>query len=132
MPITRILVADDSPEVRQAVCHLLVTVPDFEVLCEAADGSEALAKAQELQPDIVLLDIRMPNLSGIQAAQRILEVSPQSEIIFLTQYASRHLATEALRVGVRGYVLKMRAATDLIPAIRAVRAHDDFFDHIAS
>ena len=128
----RILVADDSPEVRRSICNLLATIPAFEVLCEAADGAEAVSKAQELQPDIVLLDIRMPNLSGIQAAQSILEVSPQSEIIFLTQYASRHLATEALRVGARGYVLKTRAATDLVPAIHAVRDHDEFFSQIAS
>ena len=128
----RILVADDSPEVRRAICSLLTAVPGFEVLCEAADGAEAVGKAQELQPDIVLLDIRMPNLSGIQAAQQVLEVSPQSEVIFLTQYASRHLTTEAQRIGAKGYVLKMRAATDLIPAIHAVRAHDEFFSEIAS
>lgn len=128
----RILVADDTPEVRRAICNLLRTVPDFEVLCEAADGAEALAKAQELQPDVVILDIRMPNLSGIQAARQILDVSPLSEIIFLTQYASRHFVAEAQRVGARGYVLKMRAATDLIPAIHAARAHDDFFSEIVA
>jgi|SRR5581483_50904 len=128
----RILVADDSPEVRHAICTLLTGVPGFEVICDVADGAQAVAKAHELQPDIVLLDIRMPILSGIQAAQQILEVSPQSELIFLTQYGSRHLTTEALRVGARGYVLKSQAAVDLIPAIHAVRAHDQFFSQIAS
>lgn len=128
----RILLADDSTEVRNAICQLLGTVPEFVVLPPAGDGAEALAKAQEYQPDVVLLDIRMPNLSGIQAAQQILDASPRSEIIFLTQYASRHLTTEALRVGARGYVLKTRAATDLIPAIHAVGAHEEFFTELAS
>jgi DNA-binding NarL/FixJ family response regulator len=113
-----ILVADDLPVWRVEVRHLLQAYPEWEVT-EACDGREAVQKAAQLHPDIVLLDIGMPILNGLEAAQQISKTSPTSSIVFLTQNNDSELMSAALNTGAKGYVLKVNAATQLLPVITA-------------
>ena len=115
----RIVVVDDHVAVRRAVCSLLRSQPDFEVTCEAADGLEAIQKAQELRPDVIVLDISMPELNGLQAARQIRQVAPESEIVFLSQHRASDIIHEALAIGARGYVCKSHIASDLVDVVRA-------------
>ena len=114
----RILVADDLPLWRVEVRHLLEARPEWQVI-DACDGREAVQKATELSPDIVLLDIGMPVLNGIEAANKIRETTPQSKIIFVTQDGDADLKAAALAAGAEAYVLKANAATELLPVIAA-------------
>lgn len=115
----RILVADDFAPWRAKVRRILRVRPEFQIVSEASDGLEAVEKAGELRPDVVLLDVGMPDLSGIEAAERIRQVSPESKIVFVSQNASEEVISAALAAGAEGYVLKLNAATELIPAIAA-------------
>jgi DNA-binding NarL/FixJ family response regulator len=117
----RVLVVDDHAIMRQAICELLSHDPTLDVICQTASGEEAVSKAEELQPDLVLLDIGLPGISGIEAAQQIRKISPQSRIIFLSQYDSLQMVNEALKVGGHGYVAKVDAGLELLSAIRTVR-----------
>ena len=116
----RILVADDYAAWRAYVSRLLKAHPEWQIICEALDGLQAVAKAAELQPNIILLDMEMPGLSGIEAAKRIRQAAPDSTIIFVTQNNDREIKNVALATGAKGYVRKIDAATELIPAIDAV------------
>ena len=120
MPSIRILVVDDHEVVRKVVCSLLSSDPALEVVCQTSDGENAVKKAEELQPDVVLLDISLPGISGIEAGRRIRKVSPDSRIIFLSQHDSIQMVEDALRVGGHGYVTKMDAGGELLKAIRTV------------
>ena len=126
MSAIRILVVDDHHIVRRAICSLLSSDPTLNVICETANGEEAVLKAEELQPDLVLLDISLPGISGIEAARRISGVSANSNIIFLSQHDSLQMVQDALHVGGHGYVAKMDAGSDLLTAIRAVNAGKRF------
>jgi DNA-binding NarL/FixJ family response regulator len=117
MPKLRLLVVDDHAVVRSVVCTLLSQEPALDVICQAASGEDAVRKAAELQPDLIVLDIGLPGISGIEAARQILQTSPTSKIIFLSQHDSIQMAREALRVGGRGYVSKIDASTELLTAI---------------
>ena len=97
----------------------LSSQPDFEVTCEAADGLEAIQKAQELRPDVIVLDISMPELNGLQPARQIRQVAPGSEIVLLSQHRASDIIHEALAIGARGYVCKSHIASDLVDAVRA-------------
>lgn len=94
--------------------------PRFQIVGEALDGHQAVQKAQELKPDLVVLDIGLPKLNGIEAARRIRSVSPDSKILFLTANDDSEIAREALDTGARGYVVKRDAAKELLAAVRAV------------
>ena len=120
MPLIRILVVDDHEVVRRVICSLLSSDPTLDVVCQSADGEGAVEKAEELQPDLVLLDISLPGISGIEAGRRIRRVSPDSYIIFLSQHDSLQMVKDALRVGGHGYVTKMDAGAELLKAIRMV------------
>ncbi len=122
----KVLVADDHTIVREGVRILLEAQPDIEVVAEAADGREAVAKVQERQPDIVLIDIAMPNLNGLEATRAIKRDYPQVQVIVLTMYESDEYFFQLLNAGASGYVLKKAASADLIAAIRAVYAGDVF------
>ena len=98
----------------------------FEVACEGADGLEAIQKAQELRPDVIVLDISMPELNGLQAARQIREVAPQGEIVFLSQHRASEIIAEALSIGARGYVCKSHIVDDLIAAVSAAGHHENF------
>ena len=116
----RILIADDYEDWRRQVRLLLQVRPEWQVIAEAADGSEAIQKAEELKPDLILLDIGLPKLNGIEAARRIRQLSPSSKIIFLSQNNDLDIVQAALSTGAQGYVYKTDAQSELLPAIDAV------------
>jgi len=115
----RVLLADDHPVVRQGLKFLLAR-EGFDVIAEAADGREALRRAEDVHPEVAVLDLAMPSLNGLDAAREIMQVSPGTKTIILTQHAEEQYILEALRVGVHGYVLKSQAVSDMIQAIRDV------------
>ena len=124
--VIRILLVDDHPVVRHGLRALLDLQPDWEVIDEAEDGSEAVDKVQRLNPDVVLLDISMPKMGGLEACRLIRETAPQCEILILTQHDSPQMLREALDAGARGYVMKSHAARDLLDAVEAVSQHKSF------
>jgi DNA-binding NarL/FixJ family response regulator len=123
----RILVVDDFEPWRRSVSLLLREEPELQVVVgEASDGLEAVQKAVELQPDLILLDIGLPRLNGLEAARQIRELVPESKIIFLTQESSAYAVREALSLGARGYVIKIMAASELFTAVEAVLSGETF------
>jgi two-component system response regulator NreC len=123
MPI-RILIADDHVVVRSGLRALLNTVPDLEVVGEAVDGNEALQLAEELAPDMVLLDISMPPDNGIKTAQRLKEKMPGLIVLFLTMHEDEGLLHEALRAGAAGYLIKRAEESEIVQAIHAAYRGD--------
>jgi DNA-binding NarL/FixJ family response regulator len=115
----RILVVDDHVLFRQFVVELLGKRPELQVVGEASDGLEALQRAVELRPDLILLDIGLTSLNGIEVARQMRSLIPESKIIFLTQESSAHVVEEALSLGARGYVTKIKAQVDLFAAVEA-------------
>jgi DNA-binding NarL/FixJ family response regulator len=120
MSSARVLVVEDFAPFRQFTCSLLAKRQHLQVICEVADGLEAVQKAEELQPDLILLDIGLPTLNGIAAARQIRKIAPESKIIFVTQESSAGVVQEALSTGAQGYVVKARAGADLLAAVEAV------------
>jgi DNA-binding NarL/FixJ family response regulator len=118
--LRRILVADDHTVVRGSICALLRAEPDFDVVCDVTDGTQAVAMAEELQPDIVVLDIAMPRMSGFEAARRIRNIAPTAEILFLSQHDTVETIRQAFQVGGSGYVVKSDAAKELVAAVRSI------------
>ena len=118
----RILIADDNPLIRHQLRTLLEKHADWTVCDEAADGLEAVEKAASLHPDVVLLDISMPNLDGLTAAPLMREKAPDSAILILTFHESLNLARIAANAGVSGYITKSLLSTDLIPTLEALHA----------
>jgi DNA-binding NarL/FixJ family response regulator len=116
----QILLVDDCKEWREKLRSMLEANPDYQVVAEAGDGLEAIHKAAELHPEIVLLDIGMPILNGIEAAARIRRASPHSKIVFVTQENDRDIRTAALATGAERYLLKSRVVSELIPAMDAL------------
>lgn len=113
---------------RLFVSSLLQERPDLQVICGVSDGLQAVEKAQELQPDLILMDIGLPGINGIEAARRIRAVAPNSKIIFLTQESSPEVIQEAKSLGASGYVLKIGAETDLLTAVQVVLQGKQFFN----
>ncbi len=122
----RVLIAEDYAAFRRFLVSTMQSRPELQVICEVADGSEAVQKAQEIQPDLILLDIGLPGLNGIEAARRIRGLSPNSKILFVSENHSADVIQEALSTGALGYVLKSDAASDLFPAVDSV-LHDKGF-----
>jgi DNA-binding NarL/FixJ family response regulator len=116
----RILIADDHALVREGVRALLGLSEEFDVVGEAADGREAIEACRRLEPDVVLMDVAMPGLGGLEATLAIKDEKPQTRILVLTQYADREYVSRFLKAGASGYVLKNAAGSDLAAAIRAV------------
>jgi DNA-binding NarL/FixJ family response regulator len=116
----RILVVDDYEPWRRFASTTLREQPELEVVGQVSDGLEAVQKAQQLQPDLILLDIGLPTLNGIEAARRIRVVSPTSKILFVSENRSPDIAEEALSTGAGGYVVKSDAGSELLPAVKAV------------
>jgi DNA-binding NarL/FixJ family response regulator len=125
MPV-RILVVDDHPIVRHGLRTLLGGRPEWEIIDEAEDGIEAMEKADRLKPDVVVLDVSMPRMDGLEACRRIRKSVPKSEVLIVTQYDSPQMMREALSAGARGYIVKSDAARDLLAALEAVSQHRPF------
>jgi DNA-binding NarL/FixJ family response regulator len=123
----RIFVADDHEVVRRGLCALLQAQPDWEICGEAGDGREALEKTQKLKPDVVILDIGMPSLNGLEATRQILKINPQTRVLILTLHDSDQVVREVLNAGARGFLLKSDAARDLVAAVEALRRDKTYF-----
>jgi two-component system response regulator NreC len=123
----RILLADDHIVMRRGLRLLLEGQPGFSVVGEASDGRQAVEQAEATSPDVVVLDIAMPNLSGIEAAQRIASALPHIAIVFLSMHSDEGYVLRALKAGAKGYLLKDSAEGDLIEAIKAVSRGQTFF-----
>lgn len=120
MSPTRILLVEDFKPQRHLVALLLRQHPHLLIISEAEDGLEAIAQAQELKPDVILMDIGLPKLNGLEAARHILGHLPTAKIVFLTREADEDVAREAFRLGAWGYVLKQEAESDLPAALDAI------------
>jgi DNA-binding NarL/FixJ family response regulator len=128
----RVLVVEDYASWSHFICSMLKQKRELRVVCEASNGLEAVEKARQLKADLILLDIGLPKLNGIEAAQRILAFAPQAKIIFISENRDPDIVQEALNTGARGYVLKSRAASELVHAIEVVTADGTFVsDHLA-
>ena len=126
MSSIRVLVVEDFEPFRQFLCSMLEKRSELQVVAEVSDGLEAVAKADQLQPDLILLDIGLPSLTGIEAARRIRKLSPESKILFLSQESSADVIEEALSLGAMGYVIKAHAGSELMVAVEAVREGRQF------
>ena len=123
----RILIADDHEVARRGIRSLLESHPGWEVCAEAKDGRDAVELATSTKPDLVLLDIGMPNLNGLEAARQILATSPNAAILILTMHDSDNVIREVLRAGARGFLLKSDAGRDLVAAVEALESQKTFF-----
>jgi DNA-binding NarL/FixJ family response regulator len=124
----KVLIADDHALMREGIRALLRTYDDVEVVGEARDGSETLEKAPALTPDVILVDVAMPGLGGLEVTPELRRLCPQAKVLVLTQYDNREYVFRMLRAGAAGYVLKKAAATELVSAIRAVQRGERFLD----
>jgi DNA-binding NarL/FixJ family response regulator len=118
----KILIADDHPVVREGLNSMISNEADFQVIGEAVDGLEAVRKARELKPDVVLMDLRMPELDGVEAIRRINAEDPNIKFIILTTYSDDEFIFRGIEVGARAYLLKDAPREELFKAIRAVHA----------
>ena len=128
----RILLADDHAVVRKGFQFILAAQPDFEVVGEAANGQEAVDLAKSLQPDVVVMDVSMPELNGIEATRRISEVSPKARVLALSMHRDSVYVREILRAGARGYILKDAQEFELLGAVRAVGKGDGYLSPAVS
>jgi DNA-binding NarL/FixJ family response regulator len=120
MSSVRVLVVEDFLAFRQVISSILGKRPDLRIIGEVSDGIEAVRKAEELQPDLILLDVGLPMLNGIEAARQIRKRAPESKILFLSQESSADVVEEALSLGALGYVVKAHVGSDLLAAVDAV------------
>lgn len=123
----RVLIADDSPAFRQGLRALLQSADDIEIAGEASDGNETVREANAGQPDVVLMDIQMPGINGIEAARQIVYTSPHIRILMLTMFEEDDSVFEALRAGARGYLLKGALKAEILRAIRSVNSGEAIF-----
>ena len=123
----RVLIADDHPVFRRGLRALLGSVPDIEVMGEAATGDETVAQAAALQPDVILMDVQMPGLNGIEATRHILRTSPHIGILVLTMFEDNASIVAAMRAGARGYLLKGADQVEILRAIKAVDSGEAIF-----
>src|SRR5215471_8342591 len=123
----RILIADDHEVARRGIRALLESHPGWEVCGEAADGRQAVSAAARLKPDLVLLDIGMPGLNGLDATRQVLTADPDVRVLILTMHDSEQVVREVLAAGARGFLLKSDAGRDLVAAVEALQRHRTFF-----
>lgn len=122
----KVLVVDDHTIVRDGICALLALVADIEVVGEAANGKEALEEMEKLAPDVVLMDLAMPIMGGLEATRRICREFPRAKVLVLTQYEDREYIFPIIEAGARGFISKVAASSELVSGIRAVFDGDSF------
>ena len=122
-----LLIVDDHEVVRRGLRVLIESRPGWEVCGEAMTGREAVEKAKKLKPDVVIMDIAMPELNGLEATRQILKASPRTGVLILTMHESEQLVRDVLEAGAQGYVLKSAAGRDLVNAVEALSKHEAFF-----
>jgi DNA-binding NarL/FixJ family response regulator len=127
MGTIQVLIADDQEAIRRRVSSIIKSHANLEVCAEAADGIEAVEKAKKANPDLIVLDITMPGINGLDAARRIKEFAPDTPIVILTVHKSKQLIDEAQKIGVNGYVTKAEAGQNLLKAVDAVLQNQTFF-----
>lgn len=133
MTKTKVLIADDHALVREGIAAFLKLCDDLEVIAEASDGIEALEKAGKFRPDIIIMDVNMPKLGGLEATVEIKKTHPHIKILVLTQYEDREYIARFLKAGVSGYLLKKAVGSDLVAALKAiVRGELYLYSSIAS
>jgi two-component system NarL family response regulator len=123
----RVLLVEDHRMVREALCEVLKKIPDIEVVGEAGDAREAMKQAVDLEPDVVVLDIRLPDVNGIELAARLKDAGSRAKLVALSAFADKRFVTAMLRSGASAYVTKSAAGTELVRAIRAVAAGHGYF-----
>jgi DNA-binding NarL/FixJ family response regulator len=123
----RVLIVDDHEVVRKGVRSLLVR-SGYDVCGEGVDGEDGLAKAKELKPDVIVMDVTMPRLNGLEATRRMLGILPNIQVVILSQHESPEMVRQAVSSGARGYVTKSSIAKNLLTAIEKVSRHETFFD----
>ncbi len=128
----RLLLVDDHPIVREGIKSALSTKKNISIVGEAATGEEAIVKAKKLCPDVILMDINMPGMSGLEAARRLRKTVPDSKILALTMHENREYVLEMSQLGARGYVYKDSSPSELVRAIEAVHGGEFFFSPRAS
>jgi DNA-binding NarL/FixJ family response regulator len=124
----RIIVADDHPVILQMVRRLLAEQPNFEVVGEATNGAQAVILVQSLKPDVIVLDVAMPHMSGFEAARRILEAMPSVAVVILSTHTHEHFLRKAKECGAKGFVRKQDASERLVRAINTVTEGQEFFE----
>jgi DNA-binding NarL/FixJ family response regulator len=129
MKKARVLVVDDHPVVRKGIGAILQDRPDWEVCGEASNGREAVAAAAQLKPDVVVMDISMPELNGLDATRQILSENPEMQVLILSMHESEQIVRDVLQSGARGYLLKADAGNELMAAMEAMRRRKLFFTH---
>jgi len=117
----RVLVVDDNESVRRSICQLLHSQTDIEVICQAVDGADAIHQARQHHPELVLLDITMPTMNGLDAARILKREFPSMHVLIVSQHDSRGFQWAALAAGASGYVVKSNAAQDLLPEVRRIQ-----------
>ena len=122
----RVLIVEDHETFRRFTCSMLGEIAELQIVGEAADGLEAVHKAEELRPDLIVLDMGLPKLNGMEAARRIRKLSPNSKILMMSQESSADVVQTALREGAKGYVVKMDAGSELLRAVNAVIRGEPF------
>src|SRR6184192_4932991 len=127
MSALRIFVADDHEVVCKGLMSLLHAQPEWKICGEAGDGRDAVEKAQQLKPDVIILDIGMPSLNGLEAARQILKTNPEAKVLILTLHESEQMVREVLNAGARGFVLKSDAARDMVFAVDALAHGKTYF-----
>ncbi len=123
----RILVVDDHAVVRRGVRATLEAHPGWKVVGEAANGRESIEEVKKLKPDLIVIDLTMPEMNGLDATRLILQIAPQTEVLIFTIHHSRRMAQEALEAGARGYVAKSDPPRDLVAAVEALSRHETFW-----
>ena len=128
--ITKVMLVDDHSMVSEVLSALLAREPDMEVVATAKNGREAISKAREVKPDIIVMDVSMPEMNGLEACRRIMEEIPETKIIVLSMHSDKGYVMEALKAGAKGYIQKMSAFKTLVGAIRCVQENNGFLDPI--
>ena len=127
MKLLRILVVDDHDVVRRGICSLLKSKPDCQICGEAANGFDAVAMAERLKPDVVVLDISLPDMDGLKVTRHIRQSVPAARVLILSMHDSEQMVEEAYQLGARGYITKSEAASELSAALDAFRRNELYF-----